>query len=103
MIIDDYRCNFSTFSSLLRLLDRYPLQVECKGGTLQFNAKTVIITAPQHPRVMWAAREDGDLNQLCRRITEIRFFPSIDQPSYVEANELEEVPPGHVVAGFVAG
>lgn len=99
MIIDDYRCNFCTFSNLLRLLDRYPQQVECKGGTLQFNAKTIIITAPKHPRVMWGGREDEDLNQLCRRITEIRFFPAPNTPSVVEANE--PVVPGPAVDGFV--
>jgi len=34
VIIDDYRRDFSTFSSLLRLFDRYPLQLERKVALL---------------------------------------------------------------------
>lgn len=100
VIIDDYRCNFCTFSALLRLLDRYPVQVECKGGTMQFNARTIIVTAPHHPREMWNSRTAEDLQQLLRRITEIRCFPHRDQPSYVEDPEPLDVPLGAAVAGF---
>jgi len=75
VVLDDYRCNFSTFTFLLRLFDKYPLQVEVKGGTVNFNARRVFVTAPHPPDVMWSNREEkGDLGQLTRRITEVRLF-----------------------------
>ena len=77
VIIDDYRCDFCKFSDLLRLLDRYPYQVQVKGGTRQFLAKRVIITAPYHPQVMWASRTEEDLGQLLRRIDHILSFPLV--------------------------
>jgi len=75
VIIDDYRCDMCKFSQLLRLMDRYPLQLQVKGGSCQFVAKRLYITSPKSPRETWASRTDEDLGQLMRRITEVRFFP----------------------------
>ena len=72
VVMDDYRCNFSTFTFLLRLFDEYPLQLEVKGGTVNFNARRIFVTAPLPPERMWSTRED--LVQLTRRITEVRLF-----------------------------
>lgn len=74
VIIDDYRCDLCTFSYLLRLFDRYPLLVECKGGSIQFVSYHIIVTAPLSPRDMWAQRSTEDLRQLTRRIDEVRDF-----------------------------
>jgi len=76
VVLDDYRCNFCTFSFMLRLFDEYPLQLEMKGakGGVQFASKLIIVTAPQRPEKMWASRSTEDMNQLLRRITEIRLF-----------------------------
>lgn len=74
VIIDDYRRDMCTFAELLRLLDRYPMLVEVKGGTHQFVARTLIITTPNHPSQTWQGRSEEDLNQLFRRIDEIREF-----------------------------
>lgn len=72
VVLDDYRCNFSTFTFLLRLFDEYPLQLEVKGGTVNFAAKKIYVTSPHPPTVMWSTRED--LLQLTRRITEVRLI-----------------------------
>jgi len=74
VIIDDYRCNFCHFSELLRLFDEYPLQLQVKGGTVQFRARDIVITAPHRPENMWAGRTAEDLGQLMRRIEVIRLF-----------------------------
>jgi len=74
VIVDDYRCDLCTFSNLLRLFDRYPLLVEGKGVSMQFVSKTIIVTAPRRPEVMWSKRTEEDLGQLLRRIEEIRLF-----------------------------
>lgn len=72
VLIDDMRKDFMKFHELLRLLDRYPMRVECKGGSRQFLAKQIIITSCFHPREMFDTRED--INQLLRRIDEIEMF-----------------------------
>ncbi len=72
VIIDDMRKDFMKFHLLLRLLDRYPYRIQTKGSTRQFVAKTIIITAPYEPDEMYNNRED--INQLIRRIDEIKEF-----------------------------
>ena len=74
VILDDYRCDFCKFSYLLRLFDRYPLIVQYKGGTVQFRAKRIFVTAPFRPDTMWENRSAEDLGQLGRRITDIKQF-----------------------------
>jgi len=82
VIIDDYRRDLCTFSELLRLLDRYPLIVENKGGSNQFLARNLVITTPRSPRDTWESRTNEDLAQLERRIDEVRLFgePVVDEP-----------------------
>ncbi len=72
VLIDDMRKDFMKFHELLRLLDRYAMRIETKGGTRQFLAKHIIITSAYHPRNMFETRED--VNQLLRRIDEVRLF-----------------------------
>jgi len=55
-------------------LDRYPFQVECKGGSRQFLAKNIYITSCYSPEQMFEGRVDEDLRQLTRRIDIIEEF-----------------------------
>lgn len=86
VILDDYRSDWFTFGQLLRLIDVYPLQVETKGSQVQMCADTFIFTCPLRPEILYASlgnREDGRIQQLLRRITEIRLFgeePDIPVP-----------------------
>jgi len=75
VIIDDYRPDFCTFGELLRLLDRYPMRVETKGGTVQFVASHIYITTPKNPVDTWSSRTPEDIAQLTRRITNIIHYP----------------------------
>ena len=72
VIIDDFRKDFCCFHELLKLLDRYPYRVECKGGSRQLLATQIIITSAYHPSKVYEGRED--VQQLIRRINEIRKF-----------------------------
>lgn len=74
VIIDDYRRHFCLFSTLLKILDRYPFRVECKGGSRQLRAKRIIITTTKTPEELWDGRTDEDIYQLTRRIDEVRLF-----------------------------
>lgn len=69
VLFDDFRGDFCTFHWLLRLLDRYPVRVEVKGGTREFRPKRIYVTCPYHPRDIYPTVEDKE--QLLRRITHI--------------------------------
>lgn len=75
VIIDDFRPDFCTFHELLRILDRYPYTVEVKGGSRSLVAKVIIITSCSPPARLYGAGEiREDIEQLLRRIDEIREF-----------------------------
>lgn len=74
VIVEDYRRDFSTFSQLLRLLDKYPLMVEAKGSTRPMLAKRIFFTTPKSPQDTWEGRTEEDLAQLLRRVENIWFF-----------------------------
>lgn len=87
ILLDDYRGDWFSFSFLLRLLDVYPIQVECKGSMVPLCADTFFITCPLRPEILYANlanRENGRIQQLLRRITLIRLFgeePEVDPPA----------------------
>lgn len=70
VLFDDFRADFCTFHELLRILDRYPYQVEVKGGSIELTAQRMYITSCYHPSEVYQTRED--VGQLLRRIDAIR-------------------------------
>jgi len=68
VLIDDMRKDYCKFHQLLKLLDRYPFRVECKGGSRQVVARKIAITCPVPPDVLFFNREDKQ--QLLRRISQ---------------------------------
>jgi len=71
VIIDDYRGEIQ-FTYLLKLLDRYPMQVQTKGGWTNLSAKHWFITSNLELDEWYGA--NVDLAPLRRRITEVRHF-----------------------------
>lgn len=75
VIFDDFRSKqVPSFSYLLRLLDRYPMQVEIKGGYVNWNPEYIFITCPYDPDQCFATRKEHvpeDVAQLNRRITKV--------------------------------
>lgn len=72
VIIDEYRPQPTlSFRDLLTLTDEYPTRVEVKGGSRQFVATLLIITAPTSPADTFVC-ETEEKEQLLRRIDEIR-------------------------------
>lgn len=86
-IFDDLRTKHVEFSMLLRLLDRYPLQVEIKGGYTNWAPHIIFITAPNGPEEMWSLRTQEQLDQLTRRVTRHFEFP-LSEESEVQLTEL---------------
>lgn len=80
IIVDDYIGKMDP-DFFLRMLDRYPLMVECKNGSWNFQAETIIITTMVNPMawynltsqsVQWAA--------IHRRVTEYVLFSEDSDP-----------------------
>ncbi len=72
-ILDDFRPEWGKLSFLLRLLDRYPIQVAIKGGFRQWRPKFIYITCPKPPQECYLDAGE-DIEQLLRRITLVREF-----------------------------
>lgn len=68
VVIDDIRATDYPYQYLLRVLDRYPLLVEFKGGHVSVNSPTFVITAPGPPSEVYRDTTEC-LNQLERRIS----------------------------------
>jgi len=69
LLLDDYQGELQ-YSWLLKLLDRYPIQLPVKGGFVPARYDFVIITTNVHPR-HWYQR--GDWSALERRITIVDY------------------------------
>lgn len=99
VIIDDFY-GWLPFDFLLRLLDRYPLPIQNKGGFVQFTAKKIIITSNTDP-FEWYGKDGnfkGDMQALYRRFdkifqwpaqTAIENFPGFTEFKYEEVNGLQ--------------
>lgn len=86
VLFDDFRKEYTRtkygFSGLLRLLDRYPLNVNVRGAApVPWVPRTIIITCNKSPGdcFSWTdnagdTHEREDIEQLIRRITEVRHF-----------------------------
>lgn len=74
VIFDDFRAKHVTsFAFLLRILDRYPVSVEFKGGFVKLNPSLIFITCPYDPDECFKTRKEHvpeDILQLKRRINE---------------------------------
>lgn len=75
VIMDDIRPESIPFNEMLRLLDRYPMMIEFKGGSRQFLAKKIVITTTNSPRDFYKNLDGEDVNQLVRRVENILRFP----------------------------
>lgn len=70
VILDDFRPWWCKFDFLLRLLDRYPISVQVKGGFVRFNPAEIVITTPLSIEETFTGeyRTEEDLRQIKRRV-----------------------------------
>lgn len=72
-IFDDFRAKGTKFEFLLRITDRYPLQVPFKGGFVNWKPDYIVFTTPNDVSQTFAVRKvhiPEDVAQLERRITD---------------------------------
>jgi len=65
IIVDDFDGRWP-FRDLLRFLDRYPYQGQCKGGYVKVNSPYIYFTCEFSPAHFWV---DNELAQVTRRLT----------------------------------
>jgi len=74
VVWDEFYGHSCPYTLLLRILDRYPLKLECKGSSVEFNSRRIIFTSNQEPRDWYNAERthqmDWNTNPLNRRIQE---------------------------------
>ena len=77
-VLDDFRAKqCPNFGFFLRLLDRYEIDVEFKGGFAKWVPRVIFITCPFNPDEAFSKRKQyypEDLRQLHRRITKVIQF-----------------------------
>lgn len=70
VIIDDYRGEYP-LQLLLKLLDRYPMQVPVKGGFVKWCPKKVYITSNIHPNDWYPSADRFSVSAMFRRLNKI--------------------------------
>lgn len=72
-IFEEFRGQFP-LGMMLSILDRYDCRVQYKGGSIQFRSNKIVITSPVHPREWYQDMANDKVDQLMRRITEIKML-----------------------------
>jgi len=85
LILDDFAGDYCQFRYLLRLLDKYKLKVEIKGGHMWACWTNVIITSNIHPSGWYS--QGIDVSPLRRRISSIRLVQERGVYQEVDWNE----------------
>lgn len=104
VIWDEFYGHCCKFTDLLRLTDRYPFQVETKGGYVEFCSKIIIFTTNQEPSDWYDGvkthQMDWSQNPLNRRIQEFGTIIRTGNQSPVPMAEVPQVV--HPVIGDAA-
>ena len=86
VLLDDYY-GYLPYCELLRVLDRYPLQLPVKGGYIYAQYDTIIITSNKHPKHWYS---NGLTQALRRRLKKIIFYRIINGERQVYEEDLQE-------------
>ncbi len=75
VIMDDFDPTQTSYKDILRIIDRYLLQVETKGGYVELSATTFVFTSIETPE-KWYGDSMGALisAQIVRRVTRVQKF-----------------------------
>lgn len=95
IVLDDYKA-WLPWSTLLTLLDRYPMQAPVKGGHVNIGAQRIFITSNFLP-CDWYSKDDDNnnlrkypLDALTRRFDVIRAFRRNKETDELEFKEFQE-------------
>ena len=75
VILDDYRPSKELpFNQLLRMMDRYPLTVEIKGGSVNFCPRLIVVTTSKNIRETFANLDWLDNENLCQMERRVEYY-----------------------------
>lgn len=113
VVLDDFKGGIR-YTTLLRMLDKYPFQVETKGSTKTFCPKIIVITSNQPPN-QWYFQTPADANHdssaLLRRLSgehgavvelKTKYVPEVESRGPDLASKLDELIAGTLVPRGVA-
>lgn len=86
VVLDDFRGSWFSLTECQQLLDRYPLRVQTKGGTVPMLAKRYIITSNRAPSTWYA---DDEAQSILGRINDYavgRFVWTSNKMEWFDAN-----------------
>lgn len=90
VVIDEFY-GWLPWSLLLRLLDRYPVTLQSKGGSVPFVARRVYITSNRHPSQWYAYGPDAmQYATLRRRLEHVGYLPELGGGIEWEKDENEK-------------
>jgi len=96
VVVDEMYGHRFSFSELLQLLDRYPFQVETKGGVRQFTSRRIVFTSNQRPEDWYNAErthnvrwEENPLNRRLREYGKMYFTGEVHRTAASGAREEE--------------
>lgn len=87
VIMDEFRCQVR-YDFMLKLTDRYPMQVEYKGGMTQMNSEILVITTNIEPET-WYHKGVPDRSALFRRINQFGEVWDFNSDTIVADSEEE--------------
>lgn len=74
VLFDEFSGSYFALPYLLKLLDRYPMQVPIKGGFVSFVPKRIWITSNYAPESWYASARPEHVAALMRRLTVVEEF-----------------------------
>lgn len=89
VLIDDFdpdNCYGIMYDFYLKLLDRYPMMIEWKGGSGQFCSKTIIFTS-NYGIDDWF-KDKSNKSAFMRRVTEVRHFDTAHDTEVAGGNTI---------------
>lgn len=84
--LDDFY-GWLPYTLMLRLMDRYPYDVEVKGAKIPFAPKVMYISSNKLPHQWWAGSDHYNHDAFYRRVDEIIYMPALGE-------EIHYFPPG---------
>lgn len=74
VLFDEFSGSYFALPYLLKLLDRYPMQVPIKGGFVSFVPRKIYITSNYPPEEWYASARSEHIAALMRRLTNVEEF-----------------------------
>lgn len=91
VVLDDFKGSWMPLQDFQRLVDRYPLQVETKGGYVPMLARRIVITSNYQPSAWYATDEHATVERRVRDYAKGRYAYAVDLDNWYDASAIDHV------------